>query len=150
LIGSGPQALEHGEFLDAACGKLFELVEDARLESLEDHPVRTLNLPVGAWVYDQCLVDPDPVSISKLQELLAYEVGPVVYDDDVGHTEPVDNVKKELDGLLGVSFGNGFHLDPLGELVHHDKQVSETTRGLLERPDHIETPDHERLGEGMV
>jgi hypothetical protein len=27
--------------------KLFELVEDARLESLEDHAVRSFNLSVG-------------------------------------------------------------------------------------------------------
>jgi hypothetical protein len=99
-------------------------------------------------VYDRCPVDPDPIYVSELQEPLASEVGPVICDDGVGHTEPVDNVKEELDGLLGVGFGDGFHLDPLGELVHRDKQVSETTRGLLERPDHVETPDREWLGEG--
>jgi hypothetical protein len=99
-------------------------------------------------VSDRRPVDPDPISVSELQEPLASEIGPIVYDDGFGHTEPVDNVKEELDGLLGVGFGDGFRLDPLGELVHRDKPMSETTRGLLERLDHVETRDRERLGEG--
>jgi hypothetical protein len=135
-------------FLDPAPNKLFELVEDARLESLEDHSVRPFNLPIGVWVPDRHPVDPDPVSVSELQEPLAYKVGPIVCDDGVGHSESVDNVKEELDGLLGVGFGDGFRLDPLGELVHHDKQVSETTTSPLERPDHVKAPDHERPSEG--
>jgi hypothetical protein len=82
------------ECLDSAPSKLFELVEDARLESLEDHSVRPFNLPIGAWVPNRHLVNLDPVSVSELQELLACEVGPVVCDDGVGHTELVDNVKE--------------------------------------------------------
>jgi hypothetical protein len=111
-----------------------------RLESLEDHSVCPLYLPIGAWVFDQCPVDPDPVCVSELQELLACEVGSVVCDHGVWYTKQIDNIMEELDGLLGVSFGDGFRLDPLGELVHRDKQVSETTRGLLEGP--LKTPDN--------
>jgi hypothetical protein len=71
LIGSGPQAPKNGwEFLESASCKLFELVEDAKLESLKDHYVRPFNLPIGAWVSDRRPVDPDPISISELQELL--------------------------------------------------------------------------------
>jgi hypothetical protein len=77
--------------------KPFELVEDARLESLEDHSVRPFNLPIGVWVPDRRPINPDPVSISKLQELVVCEVCPIVCDDGVGHIEPVDNIKKELD-----------------------------------------------------
>jgi hypothetical protein len=44
---------------------------------------------------------------------------------------------------LGVGFEDGFRLNPLGELVQRDEQVSETTMGLHKRPDHIETLDHE-------
>jgi hypothetical protein len=114
-----------------------------RLESLEDHAIHPLHLPIGARVSD-------PISIDEPQELLACEVGPVICDDGVWHTKSVDDAQEELDGLLGVGFGDGFRLNPLGELVHHDGQVSETTRGLPERPDHIETPDRERPGEGDV
>jgi hypothetical protein len=83
-------------------------------EFLEDHSIRSFTLPVGVLVSDRRPVNPDPVSVNELQELLAYEVGPIVCDDGVWHTELVDNVKEELDGDLGVGFGDGFHLDPLG------------------------------------
>jgi hypothetical protein len=119
-----------------------------RLKPLEDHSVRPINLPIGVWLPDRRPVNLDLVSVSELQELLACEVGPVVYDDGAGHIEPVDNVKEELDDLLGVGFGDEFHPNPLGELVHRDKQVSETIGRPLDKPDHVKAPDHERLGEG--
>jgi hypothetical protein len=49
-----------------------------------------------------------PVSIGELKELLACEVGTVVCDDGVWHTKLVDDVQEELDGLLGIGFGDGF------------------------------------------
>jgi hypothetical protein len=73
--------------------ELFELVEDVRLESLEDFAVRSLNLPIGTWVPNRRPVDPDPVSVGEVQELLAYDVDLVVGDDGVGDTEPIDDVK---------------------------------------------------------
>jgi hypothetical protein len=114
---------------------------------LGDHVIRPLHLPISARVSDRGPVDPDPICVGELQELLPCEFGPVVCDDGVWNTKLVDDVQEELDGLLGVSFGDGFHLNPLGELVHHDKQVSETTSGLLERPDHIKPPNREWPGE---
>jgi hypothetical protein len=114
------------EFLDPAPIKLFEPDEDARLKSLEDHAINPLQLPVGARVFDRRPVVPDTVSVGELQELLACEVGLVVYDDGVWHTKSVDDVLEELDGLLGVGFGDGFRLNPHSELVHHDEHMSET------------------------
>jgi hypothetical protein len=86
--------------------------------------------------------------VGELQELLACEVGPVFCDDGVGHTKPVDNVKEKLDSFLGARLNDPFCLNLLGELAHHDKQVGEASRGLRERPDHVETLDRERPGEG--
>jgi hypothetical protein len=60
----------------------------------------------------------------------------------------MDDVKKKLDGFLGVGLNDRFCLNPFGELVHHDEQAGEATRSLLERPDHVETPDREQLCEG--
>jgi hypothetical protein len=75
---------------------------------LEDHAIRPLHLPIGARVSDRGPIDPDPISVGKLQELLACKVGPVVCDDGVWHTKSVDDVQEELDGLMGVGFGDGF------------------------------------------
>jgi hypothetical protein len=115
---------------------------------LEDHTVRPLQLPIGARVSNRRAVDHDPVSISELHELHACEVCPIICDDGVWHTKSVDDVQEKLDGLLGIGFGDRFRLNPIGELVHRDKEVSETARGHPKRPDHVETPDHERPCEG--
>jgi hypothetical protein len=60
----------------------------------------------------------------------------------------VDNVKKKLDDLLGTRLNDRFGLNPFGELVHHDEQMGEATRSLLEGPNHIESPDREWPCEG--
>jgi hypothetical protein len=99
-------------------------------------------------VSDRRPVDPDPIPVSEIQELLAREVGPIVYDDGVGHTKSIDDVQEKLDGFLGAGLDDRFCLNPLGELVHYDKKVGKAARDFFERPDHVETPDHERPGEG--
>ena len=53
-----------------------ESVEDARLESVEDHAVGAFDLAVGSWMSDRSLVDSDAVSITEVQELLPGEVVP--------------------------------------------------------------------------
>jgi hypothetical protein len=119
-----------------------------RLESLEDHAIRPLHLPIGARVSDRCPVDPDPIPVSGIQELLAFEVGPIVCDDGVGHTESIDDVQEKLDGFLGAGLDDRFHLNPPCEFVHCDKKVGKAARGFFERPDHVETPDRKWPGEG--
>ena len=52
---------------------------------------------------------------------MTYEISPIVGDDGVGHPESVDDVQKELDGLLGVDCGYRFCLYPFCELVDCDK-----------------------------
>jgi hypothetical protein len=99
-------------------------------------------------VSDRSSVDPDPVLVRELQELLACEVSPIICADSIGHTKLVDDVKEKLDSFLGAGLDDQFRLNPLGELVHRDEQAGEAARGLLERPDHVETPDRERPGEG--
>jgi hypothetical protein len=59
---------------------------------------------------------------------------PFVYDDGVGHTKPVDSVKEELDSFRGVGFGDEFCLNPLGELLHRDKQVVKPPGVFLRGP----------------
>ena len=94
-----------------------ESVEDARLESLEDHDIGAFDLTVSSWMSDQSPVDSDAVSITEVQELLFGEVGPVVSDNTVRNTELVDDVEEKFDCLFRVEIGDGLGLYPLGELV---------------------------------
>ena len=84
---------------------------------MEDHTIGTLNLTVSAWMSDRGPIDPDVVSITKVQELLPGEVSPVVGDDTVRNAEPVDDVELEFDYLFRTDVGDGLGLYPLGELV---------------------------------
>ena len=52
-------------------------------------------------------IDPDAVSITKVQELLAGEVGSVVGDDTIRNTKPIDDVEEELDCIFRVDVGDG-------------------------------------------
>ena len=70
---------------------------------------------------DRCPVDPDPIPFREFLKVVAREVGSVVGDDGIGHAEPVDDVLKELDGLLGIDCGDRLCLYPFGELVDCDK-----------------------------
>ena len=56
-----------------------------------------LDLTVSTWVSDQGPVDSNAISITEVQELLPGEVSPVVSDDAVGNTEPIDDVEEEFD-----------------------------------------------------
>ena len=52
----------------------IESVEDARLESLEDHAVGAFDLTVSSWMSDRSPIDFDAVSITEVLELLPGEV----------------------------------------------------------------------------
>ena len=47
-------------------GVFVESVEDARLESLEDHAIGAFDLTVSSWMSDRGLVDPDAISIAEV------------------------------------------------------------------------------------
>ena len=81
-------------------------------------PLARLILAVSTWMSDRGPVDPDVVSITKVQGLLLDEVSFVVSDDIVRNTEPVDDVKEEFDRLFRTNVGDGLCLYPLGEFVH--------------------------------
>ena len=81
-------------------GVFVESVEDARLESLEDHAVGTFDLTISSWMSDRSPIDSDVVSIAEVLELLPSEVSPVVSDDTVRNTESVDDVEEEFDRLF--------------------------------------------------
>jgi hypothetical protein len=58
--------------------------------------------------------------IAKLQEFPARELGPIVGDDGVRHSKPINDVGEECHRLLCPEICNGAHLHPLGEFVDCD------------------------------
>ena len=94
-----------------------ESVEDARLESLEDHAVGVFDLTVSSWMSDRSPIDSDAVSIAEVLELLLGEVSPVVSDDTIRNAESIDEVEEEFDRLFRAKTGDGLGLYPFGELI---------------------------------
>ena len=60
---------------------LVQLVEDPRLEALEDPAIGTLHLPIRLWVRHSQPVHAYVVAVTERQELLARELGAIVGDD---------------------------------------------------------------------
>jgi hypothetical protein len=80
---------------------------------LQDHAVCTLDLPIHTGVSYGGPVNLDVVVIAELEELLPRELCAVVSDDGVWHSETVDNVGEELNGLFGSNCGNRPSFYPL-------------------------------------
>jgi hypothetical protein len=72
-----------------------------RLESLQNHAVGTLYLPIRHGVSYVGPVHPDVVVLGEVQELSASEQGAVVGDDGVRDPEAMDDVGEEHHRLLG-------------------------------------------------
>jgi len=60
----------------------------------------------------------------------------------------VDDICEEQHRLFGLDPCDGSDLNPLGELVDCDKQVSEAPGRLLQRLDEVEAPDSKGSGNG--
>jgi hypothetical protein len=71
-------------------------------------------------------VYPNIFVIVEVQELLPSELGPVVIDDRVGDPKAEDTVLDKAYHLFETDFGQGPSLDPLSELINHDKQVGKS------------------------
>ena len=82
--GGHPQALEHrGKLDDPSSTKLVQPVEDPRLEALQHHVVRMLDLPVRVGVCHGGAIDADVVFIAESEELFPSELRAVVHDNGV-------------------------------------------------------------------
>ena len=90
----------------------------------------------------------DVVVIAEHQELVAGELCPIVSDDGVWNSEPVDDVREEQYCLLGFDLSDRSSLDPLGELVNSYQQVGTAPEGFLQRPNHVQSPHGERPCDG--
>jgi hypothetical protein len=86
--------------------------------------------------------------VAEFQELPARELGPVVGDDGIRHSEAVDDVGEERHRLLCPEIRDGAHLHPLGELVNSDQKVGETPGHLSQGPDDVQSPHGESPCDG--
>ena len=75
--------------------KFVQLVEDPRVEALQEHAVCALDLPICSGVHDGGPIDPDVLFIADPNELLADELRAVVCDDGVWYSKAMDDVKEE-------------------------------------------------------
>ena len=78
--------------------------------------------------------------IAERQELVAGELCPIVGDDGVWNSESMDDISEEQHRLFGFDLIDWTSLDPLGELIDRNQQMGVASRGLLQRPNHVEPP----------
>ena len=90
----------------------------------------------------------DVVVIAEHQEFLVGELCPIVGDDSVWNSEPMDDVREEQYCLLGFDLSDRSSLDPLRELVDSYQQVGIASGGFLQRPNHVQSPYGERPCDG--
>jgi hypothetical protein len=90
------------EFLHPSPTELVEVVVDPRLESLQNHAVGALYLPIHHGVSYGGPVHLDVVVVAKVQELSASELGAVVGDDGVRDPKAMDDVGEERHRLFGL------------------------------------------------
>ena len=88
-------------------------------------------------------IDVDVVFVIESEELFSGELRIVVRDNGVRDSKAMDNVKEEQHGLLRLDRGDLSSLYPLCKLVYGNKQVRIALGCPLERPNQIETLDHE-------
>ena len=60
----------------------------------------------------------------------------------------VDDVLEEGYGRLAIQLLDWLHLDPLGELVHHDQKMGHASPSRLESSHHVQALDGEGPGDG--
>ena len=92
-------------------------------------------------------IKPDSVLRAKPSKGSHGEVRAIVRDDAVRVSISQYDILQEGHSCVPVALGDGFYLDPFGELVHHHQHVGLVTSGRLELPNHIQTPDRKGPGD---
>jgi hypothetical protein len=73
-----------GQFLDPLAPFGVSSVVWSLLESVEYHPICTLDLSVGPWMGNGDIPDVDPTVLAVLPELVVVEIGTQVCDNVMG------------------------------------------------------------------
>jgi hypothetical protein len=89
------------------------VLEDSWFQTLKDHVVHSLDLPVRLLVSNNGPVHTDVVVIAEVEEFLPCELGAVVGDDRDEYAEAIDDVGEERDRLLRAGVDDGSGLGPL-------------------------------------
>jgi hypothetical protein len=88
--------------------------------------------------------------VTELQEFPARELGPVVGDDGVWHSNTMDDVSEERHCLFRPYIRNGAYFYPLGKFVDRDQQVGEAPGRLSQGPDDVQPHTAKGHVMGMV
>jgi hypothetical protein len=80
---------------------------------LQDHAIRSIDLPIRLQVSNSGPVHTDVVVVTEVKEFLPRELGSVVGDDRVGYAEAIDDVGEKRHCLLGADVDDWSDLDPL-------------------------------------
>jgi hypothetical protein len=81
--------------------------------------------------------------VTEVDKLAPSELGAIVGNDHVHDPIPVYYLLDELDCCLGGGFDYRLGLDPLGELLDHNKQVIEALGCSWEFPNKVESLNSE-------
>ena len=76
----------------------------------------------------------------EIPEVTAGKCRTKVGDDPIRQPKPMDDVIEELRCFLCCRLDKRLVLDPLGEFVNSDINPSETIGGVLEWPNHVQSP----------
>ena len=95
-----------------------------------------------------CSVQSDALCRAEMGQGTFGKIRAIVGDDAVWDAVPSCDVTDEGHCSRTIQLLDGFHLHPLGELVHCDKQVSQATSCRLEWSYHAQTPDCKWPGDG--
>jgi hypothetical protein len=123
-------------------GMRLELIIDAGLGPLKDHPFGTLNLHVGFRVVHHLPVHLDVLRVTKVKKLSSSKLGTIISDNVVRNPEPTDDILDELCCYLKLEVGDGSDLNPLGEFVNGCQELIKPPRALRNLPYHANALDY--------
>jgi hypothetical protein len=110
---------------------------------LKDATIHSFYLTVGLGMGHYSPSYVDLLFIIEVDKHASHELGAILGNDHVHDPILVYNLLDELNRSLRANRSYKFGLNPLGELVNHDKQVIKAPEGRREFPDEVESPNGE-------
>jgi hypothetical protein len=122
---------------------LFQSILGASLETLKDFCIVSLHLVIALSVSNGGIADFYAKIFTIPLECVAGELGPVVSDDPVRYTKPVDDgLDKLICGLL-IDLDHRGHFHPLGEFDDSDIEILVPSNSLGKWPQDVQPPNSE-------
>ena len=130
--------------LNPVLASVLQFVESLGLQTLEDLRISSLNLTIAPWIGHRGKTHLDAHVFAEVEEGPTGELGAIIHDDPIGHSETEHDPLDELDGGLGRLSWYWHHLHPLGELVDCHEKILMSPDGLRDLAYYVQPPDRER------